>query len=124
MTGMVRTTKRSLKVVASRVSAIGFSCHNRTIQARNGTKQVGTSSVCRCVPTLPGTSTHHAYNRGSTVATVPVSRSAGTVVTVNRPHDRVTAIPNLRHASAVAYGVLRWGRLLDTHVVHSDNASR
>jgi hypothetical protein len=42
--------------------------------------------------------------------------------TVNRPHDRGTAIPQRHHASTVACGLLRCGSWLDTHRVHSEHA--
>lgn len=117
------TTNRSGRVVAARASAIGVPCHTRTFHAKNGATPVVTARGWRWVPALGGAATRHAYHRWSMVATCWVRSTARTVATVTRPPDRVLVIPNLPHARTVACVALRWGRLLDPHAVHSDNAS-
>jgi hypothetical protein len=42
---------------------------------------------------------------------------------VPRPYVRVQAIPKLHSASTTAWGLVRWGMVLDTHVVYCDNCS-
>src|SRR3954453_5007594 len=45
------------------------------------------------------------------------------VATVPLPQERVKAMPKLHSAKTVAWGLERWGKLVDTVVVHSDNWS-
>jgi hypothetical protein len=57
------------------------------------------------------------------VASFWPNSKAKNVATVSQPLERVQVIPKRHSASTVAWALLRWGKLVDTQVVHYDNPS-